>query len=76
MINYIVLLLSLACPNVTVINHTSSWDEQDRQAFNRAYLHCVDEYSKSPCLVRFEKVEEGVYNALCGKPKSNVETLE
>lgn len=59
----------LSCPNTTIVNKSGDWTTQDRQAFASANQHCKEIYPDSPCLKEFRKMEEGIYEAICGEPK-------
>jgi hypothetical protein len=43
---------------------TDAWVKQDQVALSTARHHCQQE---SKCLITFQKVEEGIYAAMCGK---------
>ncbi len=42
----------------------SVWDDQDKQALLSAQIHCREEHK---CLIKFKKVEQSIYTAVCGK---------
>lgn len=42
------------------------WTDKDQKTLDAARLHCRQAYGRSPCLVKFKRVEESVYSALCG----------
>jgi hypothetical protein len=56
----------IGCPTTQVLNNTEEWNAQDKQALKTATYSCSVQYDNSPCLKMFKKIEEGVYQALCG----------
>lgn len=58
---------AISCPSIKVVNKSSTWNDQDRKALATATSRCKSLYTDSPCLKTFKKVEDGIYNALCGK---------
>lgn len=49
-----------------VLSPTIEWTQQDKKALNTAQVHCRVE-KPSKCLIKFKKVEEAIYTAICGK---------
>lgn len=56
----------LACCTA-ISSPDKTWSKTDQEALESAKGHCRVEYSRSPCLVKFKKVEDRVYQAICGK---------
>ncbi len=50
-----------------VLAPNDQWDEQDANALRSAKVHCYTEKKPNNCLIRFKKVEQGVYTAVCGE---------
>lgn len=50
-----------------VQNPTPEWTDHDQRAMISAQEHCRNE---NECLVKFKKVEEGLYTAICGQPNN------
>ena len=71
MITPMIITGVLLCPPTIVVNRTDRWTVQDQKHKNIAKNRCGELYISSPCLKKFEKVEENVYRAICfaGKPK-------
>jgi hypothetical protein len=68
MIN-ILLAAALHCPAPTIENKTWKWVPRDEEMVRVATRRCKEEYPNSPCLVRFVKIAEGRWSAVCGSPK-------
>lgn len=50
-----------------VLAPTTDWDDQDRAAMDTARKHCsAPERKYNKCLVKFKKVEQSIYTAICG----------
>lgn len=64
----VIFAVLTGCPTTQVTNKTDEWNAQDKQALQTATRSCAERYENSPCLKMFKKVEEGVYQALCGAP--------
>jgi hypothetical protein len=62
----IITVVLIGCPTTQVLNNTDEWNAQDKQALKTAEISCGVQYDNSPCLKMFKKIEEGVYQALCG----------
>lgn len=71
MIAEIVFIMTAAtsCPKTEIINPTDVWDQQDRTAVETAKTRCGKIYPDSPCLKKFWKIDQGVYQALCAEGK-------
>lgn len=54
------------CAAVQIINLTDSWVKIDDQNLAVAEKRCTELYPNSPCLKKFIKKEERVYQAICG----------
>lgn len=61
--------LSLSCPIPKLMGFKAPLTQQESESFNRAKRGCVEHYPDAPCLKSFEKREERVFWAICGKPK-------
>lgn len=59
------------CSPTVILNMTNTWTKNDDYNKVVAEKRCPELYPKSPCLVVFEKREERVYRATCGR--ANVE---
>jgi len=59
-----------SCPatKITILDK-SEWVKRDQNCLERATKRCIVHYANLPCLIRFEKVEEGTYHAFCGEPR-------
>lgn len=58
---------ALSCPMFKFENKTDVWNERDQQTLVYVTKEgCRKQYSNSPCLKIFVKVEESVYNVICG----------
>lgn len=71
--NVLVPLFMALCPGTDVINKTDVWTDQDRQAIQQAHKRCPELYKDAPCLVLFQKSEEGAYQAVCGSKRDNLD---
>ena len=61
----------LTCITTMILNISGigfSKDPRDLKSFKRAAYVCGSDkrYEDGPCLIKFMKVENGVYRALCG----------
>jgi hypothetical protein len=61
---------AVLCPKTKIVNHTDFWNATDRQSLVAATKRCGEIYEKSPCLTQFIKIEENLYQAVCGEPIS------
>jgi len=43
------------------------WTDEDKSNLSHARQRCPIIYSESPCLTKFTKVEDKVYQAICGR---------
>ena len=59
----------IGCPTPKVMNKTDEWNAQDKQALKTAEISCPQHYEHSPCLVLFKKIEQGLYQVVCGAKK-------
>lgn len=60
-------LLNLQCPSTSIhVPSNMEWNEVDWAHLERAKARCPELYPKSPCLVKFRKIETQVYQAICG----------
>lgn len=50
-----------------VLSYNSKWSKQDQEHLTIARSRCKEIYPNSPCLTKFQKTEELVYRAICGK---------
>ena len=65
---YLTLIAPLPnCATPRLDNRTSTWTAIDSQSYNGAVTRCFTKFKNSPCLKVFIKLEEGRYNAICGK---------
>lgn len=65
----LILVAALSCPEPKIVNRSSEpWNEVDAKVLESAKLGCK-RFLEQPCLIRLEKVEQGVYNAICGKTR-------
>ena len=64
------IVTAFTCPNVTVVNKTSTWGARDDEAMETAKKRCPEVYIKAPCLKIFTKEEDGVYRAICGNSET------
>jgi len=60
------ILVSLMCPDINIVNLTIDWETRDSLVLEYVQKRCGEIYPKSPCLKIFTKKEDGVYNAVCG----------
>lgn len=61
------VLLSYACPQTKLIGFDKPITAQENESLQYASKRCRVIYSDSPCLKSFEKREEQVFWAICGK---------
>ena len=57
----------LVCAATIIVNNTKSWTETDKRSLSYAKTRCEQIYKDAPCLKKFTKKEELVYQAICGK---------
>ena len=57
------------CPMVIIENKTNEWIGLDEENLIIAKERCRTWYPNSPCLIKFIKVEDRTYRALCGGNK-------
>lgn len=50
-----------------VMAPSPDWTDHDKAALGTARNTCRRDYPQSSCLVKFKRVEESVYTAICGK---------
>jgi hypothetical protein len=63
----IVVPFLLLCPKTEMINISKDpWERIDYQMAESARKRCPEKFPNSPCLVRFVKVEDRMYRAICG----------
>lgn len=59
-------LIKAACPSPEILVYTyEDWSRTDERALERATSRCRDFYPNSPCLKRFERMEQHRYRAVC-----------
>ena len=62
--------MMLACVATVLVNVSSEpWKPRDDESLAQARGRCTQLYKDSPCLVKFVKVEPGIYRAICGGKK-------
>lgn len=61
------IVLSANCPPTKLIGFTAPLTAQETESLNHAKKRCEEIYPESPCLKSFEKREEQVFWAICGK---------
>jgi len=61
------LALSNICPTTKLIGFDKQITEDEGKSMNHARKRCEEIYQGAPCLISFEKREENVYWALCGR---------
>lgn len=66
--NIALLLTAITCPPTKIINKTTIWTQNDKDAIVSIAQGCLRQYDDSPCLKILVKSDEGVYSAICGKP--------
>lgn len=69
MISTTLLFIMLNCPATDITNLTDTWTDKDEQTLISAGDRCYKIYPDSPCLIRFWKMEELTYRAICGEPR-------
>lgn len=68
-------LLNLQCPTTIVqVPSRLEWNDVDVAHLKIATRRCSSLYRKSPCLIRFRKVESLTYQATCGIERSEYPT--
>jgi hypothetical protein len=67
---FVLLFLSMSCPETIIVNNTANWADIDKKALTIAQSRCKFYYESSPCLKKFIKREERIYWAICGRPNS------
>ena len=55
------------CPKTTIENHTLGWSKGDEINFQLAKKGCIKNYGPTACLMRFVKLNEHRYMAVCKK---------
>lgn len=60
-------MLSLACPPTMIINKTDVWTNEDQKVLAGTKVRCGEIYKDAPCVKKFIKKEELLYNVVCGK---------
>lgn len=65
------VLVAIVCPPTDIVNLTQQWNPIDVKSLQSATKRCNNIYLRSPCLAKFIKKEENVYNAMCG-PEATV----
>lgn len=65
------LYLNLSkCPETKKkLPFNSQWTQRDENSIQRAKRRCGIIYKGLPCLIYFEKVDDGEYRAICGKSR-------
>ncbi len=53
------------CPQVKIENHTDVWTSYDQSVLDRSRIRCGEIYNDAPCVKRFIKKEEQLYNVVC-----------
>lgn len=68
--NSLILFMALSCPVTEKINISGlKWAPIDDKNMQVATERCQIKYSDSPCLVKFVKVREQMYRAICGEKR-------
>lgn len=57
----------MICLTVAFLNMTPTFTEKDARKMQSAATRCAEVHRTAPCLKSFQKREEGVYRAICGK---------
>lgn len=65
----LILYAALSCGIPTIENRSWKWTPRDEEMVRVATRRCKEEYPNNPCLVRFVKISEGRWSAVCGAPK-------
>ncbi len=69
MLNFL-FAATLYCPKYLLINKTNLWTAKDQKVLIYVKtIGCKKQYSDSPCLIIFDKAEEGVYSVICGEKR-------
>ena len=68
---YVFTTLVIKCSNPQIINLTNEWNELDQSTFYRATKRCSELFQDAPCLRKFIKKEELVYNVVCGNANTS-----
>jgi len=58
------------CLVVIVVNLTSTWNKVDQTTLDRAKIRCQQLYPDSPCLKKFIKKPDNIYNAICSERRT------
>lgn len=72
----LLLSVALSCPDTTIINSTLTFNDFDAETLEKARTGCYRMYTKNHCLVKFYKMDELTYRAICKDIKyidSNIE---
>jgi len=70
MFSTFIILASLLCPTPIVKNITNlKWNGQDTQSLKYNNNRCSKKFINSPCLIRFTKIGNKSYVALCGSKR-------
>jgi hypothetical protein len=64
-------VMTAVCPQVQIVNSTSTWNEIDTKNYTAAKGACSRQFTDAPCLMTFIKTEENVYKATCGEALEN-----
>jgi hypothetical protein len=61
------LVLSNGCPSTKLIGFNAPLTQDETESLNHAKKRCKEIYTDAPCLKSFEKREEQVFWAICGR---------
>ena len=68
--NTALIYLMLTCPVPKMVNLTKyPWNKNDLECLDTCVKHCPENYSDSPCLIRFVKKDERDYYCECGSKR-------
>ena len=57
----------ITCAAILIVNLTPTWTANDQKVVQSAMQRCAVYFPAAPCLKKFIKKKELVYNAICTK---------
>lgn len=63
------MIAAVSCPETKLIGFDAPLTKQETESLNTAKKRCGEIYrEEGPCLKSFEKMEDQVFRAICGRP--------
>jgi len=69
------IALLIMCPTPNIENHTTEWTAVDKATLEKAIKRCGEIFPDAPCVKRFIKKEDQIYNVVCGG-KNEISSFE